>query len=497
VRRIGVACIALMHAAAVGAQDVAPVTVGDAGPGPSGRLLREVLARPYRLVTPDTSWFVVRRSEAISSPVLVLGRSAAIAGAVDGDVVVVGGDLFLRPGARISGRAVAIGGGVYASALALAIGGSLSFRDNTFLISRNAIGYRLDYASLRVDATPPLSLPGLFGVRVPSYDRVNGLTIPFGPALTLGTGHLDLDAQVAYRSDLGKFDPSVRGALQLSRRARARLVAGRGTFTNDSWIWSDAVNSLASLGFGFDTRNYYRADRAEGTLHYLVEKGTMQLEPFVGAVTEQAWSVGPTFGEQRGPWSVLNRTDSLGMWRPNPEVVADRITSALGGAGVQWEAQGLRLRERTSAEVALSAPGDAFTQLTSDLDLSYLTFGEQEYRLEVHWVTTPAGAPPPQRYAYLGGTATLSFNKLLEFGGDELLFVDQRYSYPLLQVTLGLLGSPTFVLRHRLGSAGVGRLPRFEQVIGVGAELTFVRAEIQMDPATGRVRFDGGLSFAR
>jgi hypothetical protein len=493
---VSAAAAVISFSTAVGAQT--RVTVDDLGPGPSGRILQQVLAQPHRLVEPDTGWFNVTRGEQVSAALIVLGRSAAIAGSVEGDVVVVDGDLFVRPGAHIGGRAVAIGGGVYPSTLSLIGQGALSFRDNTFSITREPEGYRLAYVSLREHPSPPLLFPGVFGLRSPAYDRVNGLALKFGPAFSFARDRGNVDLLVTYRADLGKLDPSIDGNVALSRRSFARLRAGRGTFTNDSWIWSDFVNSLSSLVFGVDTRNYYRADRVELTVHRAWEWTKTQVEPFVGGLAERGWPVGPAVGEQRGPWSVRGRQDTLGMWRPNPVINDGTVTSALAGLGVQWQAQGLSFRGRSSAEVGLSTPLQRnFVQVTSDIDVAFPTFGEQEYALDVHWVTSPGDAPPAQRFAYLGGPGSLVFNRLLEMGGDELLLVDQRYSYPLQNVRVGILGMPTMLLRHRFGSAGLGKLPSFEQMLGVGVLLTFVRAELLVDPASGGVRGSVGLSFSR
>ena len=480
------------------------VTVTDLGPGASGRIIRDALAKPHQLIEPDSGWFILGRHQRALTTLLVLARSAAIAGDVDGDVVVVGGDLFVRPAAHISGRAVAIGGAVYPSTLAVIEQGTQSFRDNTFSITRTPDGYRLDYVSLRVGASPPLLFPGIYGLRFPMYDRVSGASVPFGPAFTFAGGRGELDILATYRSDLGKVDPSVDGDLQFSRRTRAHVDLRRGTISNDAWIWSDFVNSMSVLFFGTDTRNYFRADRAELTLHHMWELSQVQIEPFIGGIAERAWSVGPVLGEQRGPWSLFDKTDSIGMWRPNPAILDGNTASALVGSAVQWEAQQVKLSGRSGVEIALSSPASPasltnkhFVQVTSDVSVSFPTFGEQTYALDVHWVTTPSGNPPPQRFAYLGGPGTLPFKKLLEQGGDELLLVDQRYAYPLPNVRFGILGIPTLLLRHRIGSAGLGRLPSFEQMIGVGVLLTIVRGEVQIDPASGRVRWAVGLSFSR
>ena len=271
-----------------------------------------------------------------------------------------------------------------------------------------------------------------------------------------------------------------------------------GSFSNDAWIWSDFVNSIAVLVSGSDTRNYYRADRAELTVHRLWESTRTQIEPFVGGVAERAWSVGPAVGEQRGAWSIIERKDSLGMWRPNPGITDGRITSVVAGSAFQWESEGVKAQARTRGEMSLASPLDtAFVQITSDAGVSFPTFGEQEYALDVHWVTTPSNAPPRQRFVYAGGSGTLPFLKMLEQGGDELLLIDQRYSYPVLNVRIGMLGIPTLLFRHRIGSAGMKRLPAFEQMVGVGVLLTILRGEVQINPASGKVRGSVGFSFSR
>ena len=482
----------------------ARVVVVDRGAGGSGRALEAVLARPHRVVEPDTGWFRFRRGNESAVSLVVLGRTAAIEGTVSGDVVVVDGDLFVRPGARITGRAIAIGGGVYPSALAVVSGGIASYRDNTFAIQREGDTYRLSYQSEYADASPPLLFPGVFGLRMPTYDRVNGVSVPFGPAFAAFGSRLQVTPLVTYRSDLGAIDPSVTADMRLSRRLRLEGSAGRGSFTNEGWIWSNLVNSFSVLTSGTDTRNWYRADRAELTLHRLYEWTQWQVEPFVGALAEDPWTVGPAVGEGRGPWSVFGRTDSLGMRRPNPPVDARGVISLLGGARAAFESPDVTGGARTRAEANVGhvtrddvTDLERWVQVTTDVDVRFPTIRDHEYAMDVHWVTTAGDTPPPQRFGYLGGSGTLPFLDLLEQGGDEVLLIDQRYSIPVPSVRLGFLGEPTLILRHRLGSAGLGALPDLEQVVGVGVILALVRFELQVDPAAGKARFSAGFSFSR
>jgi hypothetical protein len=494
--------LALLVGASV-AQAQTKVTMTDLGPGPAGRILREALERPHRLIEPDEAPFTQRRGEVQQSTLIVLGRTTYIGGKVEGDVIVVNADLFVRAGAEITGRAIAIGAGAYPSTLAYVGGGIQSHRDDGFTVTKSGGDYTLAYLSLREGASAPLLFPGVYGLRIPTYDRVNGLSLPFGPVLSFGQGRGEINIIGTYRSDLGKVDPSVIADLQLTRRIRAEVTAERASRTNDAWIWTDLVNSFSGLVFGEDTRNWYRADRAVGTLHRAWEFTRTIIEPFVGFQHEKAWAIGPTAGTDDGPWSVIGRDDTLAILRPNPQVPDGTLSSALAGAALRFEAQDLRAIARTRLERSVSASGVsalglpvAFSQLVTDLDVRFPTFGDQQYRVEAHWVTSE-GDLPLQRFHYLGGPGTMPFLEMLEQGGGELLLVDQRYSIPLPRYRLGFMGSPTLQLRHRVGSAGLTGLPELEQMVGVGVSLTVIRGEVQLNPATGEARLTAGFTFAR
>src|ERR1019366_782837 len=54
------------------------------------------------------------------------------------------------------------------------------------------------------------------GLRTPGYDRVDGLVVPYGPTVSIGDDRVTLDPRITYRSQLGKVDPSLAIAWQLS-----------------------------------------------------------------------------------------------------------------------------------------------------------------------------------------------------------------------------------------------------------------------------------------
>ncbi|MHB1222555.1 MAG: hypothetical protein ACYC2G_00705, partial [Gemmatimonadaceae bacterium] len=311
--------------------------ISEPGPGPAGALLTEVVARPYLLRLPPEGRLELPRDSSFDRSLIVVGGDLMLAGAVEGDVVVVGGDLFLRPGVRVSGRAIAIGGGVYPTDVGEVGGETIALRDVDFdiLSGGSAIDgpddlVRLGYRSTVVDYREYISLPGLYGVRLPGYDRVNGLSFGFGPRIRLRDDRLTLDPVVTYRSDIGEVDPSLVAELALGERSALAGRAERGTFTNDGWSRPDAVNSAASLFLGSDSRNYWRATRVEALLRreFALADGPFTLAG--GARWEDARSVGPEVGSRSGPWALSHADDETdGMLRPNPPVLRGRMVSAL------------------------------------------------------------------------------------------------------------------------------------------------------------------------
>jgi len=59
-------------------------------------------------------------------------------------------------------------------------------------------------ARAQVSVEFPLTLDNL-----PTYNRVNGVSVPFTPTLTVGDDRLVVSPAITYRSHLGKIDPSL------------------------------------------------------------------------------------------------------------------------------------------------------------------------------------------------------------------------------------------------------------------------------------------------
>jgi hypothetical protein len=457
----------LLPLPAAQAQDV---VVRDAGAGQGAEIVRRVVAGPHAVRAGDGP-LTLPRDSTVTTSLLVLGRPTYLASRVQGDVVVVGADLFLRPGVDVSGRAVAIGGTVAETSLGRVAGGVESLRDETYTVQRGDGGYLLDYRSLRVEGTDPFYS---FPLRLPSYDRVDGLSLPIGVQLQVARHALEVEPYVTYRSRLGKVDPAIE--VRTRETAPFRFVgrAARDTRTNEAWIYTDLINSLTSIWAGSDTRNYFRADVGQGRVIHRVETDMFTVEPYVGARFERVVPVTAV----GNVWSVFGRHDTEKMARPNPLVEPGHIGSAL--AGGQFRVAGfITSLVNLDVEQGFEAPTgtSTFTQLTLDGEVEVPSFRTQLLKMHVHGVTTRGAAVPRARYAYLGGSGTLKTLDLLEQGGTSLLYVESRYLIPIERIQLPVVGAPVLTLRDAFGAAGVGGLPGLQHEVGIGFGLSVLRVE--------------------
>ena len=474
--------VGLVAPLVLAAQDV---TVREGAGRRSAEFIREAVSQRHIVLTGNTR-LELPRDSTVTSTLIVIGRPVYLASKVQGNVVVIGSDLFLRPGADISGHAVAIGGSVASTTLGRVNGRIVSFQDETYEVTPQLGGYVLDYRASHVAVSIPLVQPaGIGGVLVPSYDRVDGLSLPVGARVTLADGNLELEPTATYRSRLGLLDPAV--AIRINPLGAIRFIGRAGNFTrsNETWNYSELVNSATTFFAGMDTRNYFRSKGAEGRAYARIKQPGLSIEPFVGARYERVSPISAA----GNVFSVKGKTSVEKIRRPNPLVEAGSIGSALVGAEL-LDTTGLvvsRLRAELEQSVtSVSFGTNNFTQLTLDGRLDFPTFGTQSLHFRGHGVVTGGDSIPRARDAYLGGSGTLPVVELLELGGTELLFMESRYVIPFDRVLLPLVGSPTVTLRHLMGTAAINRLPSLEQEIGIGLGVSALRFDLTQDVAKRR-----------
>jgi len=358
---------------------------------------------------------------------------------------------------------------------------------------------------------PWISLPLGVGLRVPAYDRVDGLSLPWGPQISFDEEHVVIDPTVTYRSHIGKFDPFLKAMLRNKSGVILDIAGGRATFTNDDWIRSDIVNSLAALAVGSDSRNYFRADRGTGIVSVEIGRPNITITPGIGGNFENDWSIGVPVRHTTAPWSLFGKTDTLKMRRINPGVAKGHIVSGLARVLAEYESAGVKGSFMGLVEHAFHAPttfqtvgGDvraeentgSFTQVTLNAKVGFPTFRTQSFDFRGHTVLSSGHSPPPQRYAYLGGAGTLATVDLLALGGDRLFYAEGEYSIPIESIDLPLVRSPIVSLIYAAGSAGVGKLPDFIQNLGVGVGFKLIKFEYYIDPNFKKTSFTRKHAFS-
>ncbi|WP_405282871.1 hypothetical protein V3331_13585 [Gaopeijia maritima] len=202
--------------------------------------------------------------QSVVGAVGVVGGDVEVAGTIDGDLLLVNGDLTVAPGGRITGDVLIVGGRVIAAADD-AVGGEIQVHaDRLRLVARRG--------GVEVTPTATANRQGLYigGARITvrsgtNYNRVEGLPVLFGPVFrTSGPNPLRVDALAIWRTehDQTRDDLGFQVAVdQTFGPATARMGVGLGAFSRvapiESWGLTDLEASLSSFFFHEDYRDYF------------------------------------------------------------------------------------------------------------------------------------------------------------------------------------------------------------------------------------------------
>ncbi len=438
-------------------------------------LARFVETERYQVLVHDT---ILARGDTVRGNLLVLEAAVRIAGRVEGSVYVADGDLFLRPGARIGGDLVVVGGGFYSSGLA-EVGGRTVYRPNERVRVLPEAGGFLVFAPEEERET--LSLGPLYGLRLPTYQRVDGWTFRWGGAVRANAWpwRPELEGEVRYRTEQDALEGSAALHGHLGRRLRLTAEGGRRTRSNEAWIRADALNTLSYLFLGNDYRDYYRADwtalRAE-----VRPAGDWTL--FAGAAWERARSL------EAMERTVLFRSDEP---RGNPEVDEDEAASFLLGAELRSRNGLDRTRLLARVEGAHDDAAGDFSFLLAEARGSARRILPHGHALELFALARGdlAGALPRQRWSGLGGVGTLPTLPVLALRGPRAVLAEVTYLVPLPFLDVPTVGPTEVLLRGVAGSAwgAMGERPRFTENLVAGIRIFFLETAVAWDPGgTGR-----------
>lgn len=494
--RAAVSALCAAAALCAGAQAQGQVRFRGAGdPDFDALLLRFVAEGGYTLVSTDTT---LANGDTLVGPVLVLRARLSIAGAVTGDLFAVDANVFARPTARVDGEVWNLGGGFYPSDLADIAGPVHDHPLAPYRVEREGDLYVI-VGLAHASAFRP---DGLYGLGLPTYDRVDGVSVPVGASWllpALGRVRPSVGGRAVYRSERGAWDGG--GFVELARgRTRLRVGAERATRTADGWIRGDVANSLAFLVVGNDLRDYYQSDRYWARLELDRSPGAWLVTPFLQAQREDARRL-----RAGDPWTLLD-ADSI---RPNRPVVAAAVLSGILGLEAEWEgavsafdlaaqvevgaptetgpiacAAGTCPALDTAAVRALFDGEETFTRVS--VDGSWESPALFDHRLRARWhLQGPVGgeALPLRRWSHVGGPGTLPTLGEAERQGDRVVFVETGYGFPL-RFEVPLFGVPELELVHIFGGAWAeGGDDSLDQNVGLRLRSSLGWVRVTTDPA--------------
>ena len=430
----------------------------------------------YLLVTRDT---LIAEQDTVPRSVLVLDASLILEGDVAGDLVAVGANVFLRPTARVRGDAVNLAGGLYRSELARISG---NVEDHP-LAPYRVVRFNDTLRIQGIESDPRWELPPPLGLRPPTYDRVDGLTLRWEAGYGGGFWRNRRQAvrgTLAYHTERG----ALAGGIEISEtRGASRVAIGahRETDTNDRWIRGDAYNSLTFLTTGRDYRNYFEADRVYASVEREFDRSRSRGAARLRAQLERARSLSAS-----DPWTLFG-----GEPRSNPPIDAGTIASAILDGSAAWQGPSAILEGAAELEFAGNAAGGSVGFGRYLLDGTAAMRALANHTLRVDWrfqgPLPGTRSLPRQRWTFVGGEGTLPTFSISRFRGDRLVFTESRYIIPLPErIGLPLVGTPDFALIHIVGMAWTATDPRdLEQNVGIGLRFPAFAIRAITNPDSG------------
>ena len=434
-RSLAAAALLLGVHAVAAAQDT--VTVGARAPLAAGEELPKIVAD--RLIAyynrPSTVRFGgptrIPAGRTISGDVGVLGGPVELGGTVDGDLLLINGDITLGEGSRITGDLTVVGG-VIAGIDRAQVDGVITTYTAILRYRRTEEG--IEYmGSEAVSAYKPgegtrLELPSwtlgvseIF-VSAGAYNRVEALPVTIGPRITTGGSNpLRLEALLVYRT-VGGLSPD---AADIGYQVRARqwlfghravwLEAGVQSIIDpiENWQLTNLENSLTLFLIRRDYRDYYEREGWYGLLGW---KSNGWFGSFAYR-DERHRTV-----EKRNVWTILfNKGDEL---RANAAIDAGDLKSLTATLGVDTRTDETRplsgwfttLSIEQAVGGKLSGASQDFTRFFLDVRRFFrVSFGS------VLGLRLAGGGPlgsdrtPAQRQHYIGGAGSLPAYSMMQF----------------------------------------------------------------------------------
>ena len=404
-------------------------------------IIQEVL-RAYNdsLTTRIYGPFLLPRGSRHTGPIAVFRGSLRVSGDLVGRVTVINGDLILDGGATIAGDVLVVGGQIYVRPGGFLDGRRRAYRPQAYLV-RTAAGLLVEREAPRtlgqIAAASASFTTGRFVNTLSietgrTYNRVEGLPIVFGPTVVRSglqnvEARLDLRAiawtapdRTDRRSNFG-YSGRMEFHFGRERRLQTGVHVSRLISPIEDQPLSRSESGWSAFLLQRDYRDFFESQGVSGYAAYAAGKG-LRLSAMVGRQSEKSVPA-------NDPISIFRN----GTWRPNPLVDDGHYTT--------WRA-GLDYDTRNDAESPSNGwQVHGWVEHSWSDDASTLSFPAQ--------VRDPIA---PGRY---------SFSRfLLDARGYARL--DPSVRAGLRVVAGGWIDGDPLPVQRRFGLGGPDRLPGYE-----------------------------------
>lgn len=389
-------------------------------------------------------------NDTINGNVVVVKGDLMLHGMVEGDVLVLYGDVKLKENAVIKGNATAVNGHIHQERNSTIEGNQIETRSKNLLSQNERENFDFDYDndyendySYEYDdddwewtwsrrhygsySTLPMNdTDDSFILR---YNRVQGAFLGLGIPKEIGGkyNYMTVHGFAGYGFENKKWDYRLGLDRWLFNQNDYRFEVGAKVYdltdSRDEWLVSTTENTLSSVILKDDYHDFYRRTGYEV---HVSQNFTIFLQGKLGYRNDEYESV-----QKNASWSLLNRKDKF---RENKSIDDGNIRSIYGE---------LYLDTRDNIDLPrdgwfglLGLESSTKGGLNSDYFFNQYTFEIRRYqhfgykeRIDMRLKLGSAdGVLPIQKRYQIGGSSTLRGFRYKEFEGDRMVLVNLEYN---------------------------------------------------------------------
>ncbi len=374
---------------------------------------------------------IIEESETIKGPVVVKGGNLIVYGSVDGDVLVVGGDLHIKSNGKVTGNARVINGsiikddgGVIKGHEDKTIAKKTNYRETDKKFQQSTRSFEVPWRNDQMN----------FDNFVFRYNRVESIFLGLGTKKKYywdGERNWNAYGSIGW----GFKSHTWRGNLGITRQFATSTDENNGLFeiggeiysltdTKDHWIISIHENTAAALFMHEDFRDYYERNGYTIYSAYYTKKDYLKSELKVAYLADKYDSM-----TNKVEWAMFGGNK---LFRLNPPINAGDMRSIMFNGGFNTVTKTSIGPEGWSlfaiGEFAKKSIGGIFDFEQYMVDIRRLQpLGKYEninIRLRVG---SASGTLPKQKLYELGGLGTIEAFPFKSFIGNRMLLVNTEF----------------------------------------------------------------------